>query len=153
MARSGDKVREGGDGGTVKRRPAWAAWLMVSGGLGGLIWGGSLFVDGATGVARGLGVSESVIGLTIVAIGTSLPDLAASVAAAVKGSQGLAIGNVVGSCVFNVFLCWDRRLRSPRYRWAASLTPTCRRCLGPVCCSGFSGGFSAGAPSRALRGL
>ena len=61
------------------------------------------FVDGATGVARGLGVSESVIGLTIVAIGTSLPDLAASVAAAVKGSQGLAIGNVVGSCVFNVF--------------------------------------------------
>ena len=103
MARSGDKVREGGEGGTVKRRPAWAAWLMVSGGLGGLIWGGSLFVDGATGVARGLGVSESVIGLTIVAIGTSLPDLAASVAAAVKGSQGLAIGNVVGSCVFNVF--------------------------------------------------
>lgn len=72
-------------------------------GLAGLIGGGELFVSGATGVARGLGVSEAVIGLTLVAGGTSLPELATSIIAARKGRSGMAIGNVIGSNLFNIF--------------------------------------------------
>lgn len=68
-----------------------------------LIGGGELFVNGASELARQLGVSETVIGLTILAAGTSLPELAASVIAARKGAAGMAIGNVVGSCLFNIF--------------------------------------------------
>lgn len=73
-------------------------------GLAGLIWGGDIFVDNASALASLLGVSDAVIGLTVVAVGTSLPELATSVVAAVKGQSGLAIGNVVGSCIFNIFL-------------------------------------------------
>lgn len=72
-------------------------------GLAGLIGGGELFVHGATGIARSLGVSEAVIGLTLVAGGTSLPELATSVIAARKGQSAMAIGNVVGSNLFNIF--------------------------------------------------
>lgn len=79
------------------------AVVCVVGGLCGLILGGNWFVDGASGIARGLGVSESVIGLTLVAMGTSLPELATSIVAAVKHNPGIAIGNVVGSSLFNVF--------------------------------------------------
>lgn len=82
---------------------AWKSALYIIGGLAGLILGGEIFVDGASGIAVSLGVSEAVIGLTIVALGTSLPELATSVVAALKGRQGIAIGNVVGSCLFNVF--------------------------------------------------
>jgi cation:H+ antiporter len=60
-------------------------------------------VDGASGIASSLGVSESIIGLTIVAGGTSLPELATSVAAALKKNSGIAVGNVIGSCLFNIF--------------------------------------------------
>ncbi len=77
-------------------------WVLI--GLAALVWGGDRFVDGASGVARGLGVSEAVIGLTIVAAGTSLPELATSVVASIKGKPGIAVGNVVGSNIFNVFL-------------------------------------------------
>ncbi|MBR5744088.1 MAG: calcium/sodium antiporter [Muribaculaceae bacterium] len=83
--------------------PVWKSVLYIVGGLVGLIVGGEIFVDGASGIAVSLGVSEAVIGLTIVALGTSLPELATSVVAALKGRQGIAIGNVVGSCLFNVF--------------------------------------------------
>ena len=62
-----------------------------------------MFVEGASSLARSLGVSDAVIGLTIVAAGTSVPDLAASVVAAVKHRPDMAVGNVIGSCVFNVF--------------------------------------------------
>ena len=75
-------------------------WILV--GLACLIGGSNLFVDGATAVATKLGVSEAVIGLTIVAGGTSLPELATSVVSARKGNSGIAIGNVLGSNVFNV---------------------------------------------------
>ena len=68
------------------------------------MFGGNIFVDGATGIARSLGVSESVIGLTLVAGGTSLPELATSVVAALKKNPEMAIGNVVGSNLFNIFL-------------------------------------------------
>lgn len=80
------------------------AILYIVGGLAALIWGGDRFVDGVTGIARVMGVSEAVIGLTIVAVGTSLPELATSVVAAVKNEPGIAIGNVIGSNIFNVLL-------------------------------------------------
>lgn len=77
-----------------------SAFLL--GGLGTLIAGAWLLVEGATGIARGLGVSETLIGLTIVAVGTSLPELATSVIAARRGEAGLALGNILGSNVFNI---------------------------------------------------
>ena len=73
-------------------------------GLAGLIVGSDCFVSSATEVAAMLGISEAVIGLTIVAGGTSLPELATSVVAARKGRSSIAIGNVIGSCVYNVLL-------------------------------------------------
>ena len=87
----------------IKPMPMRKAALWIIGGLAGLIFGGRYFVDGASGIARSLGVSESVIGLTLVAAGTSLPELATSVVAALKKNPGIAIGNVIGSCLFNVF--------------------------------------------------
>lgn len=73
-------------------------------GLALLVFGGELFVDGAKGVALTLGMSEHLVGLTVVAIGTSLPELAASIVAALRGYSSLAVGNVVGSNIFNIFL-------------------------------------------------
>lgn len=81
----------------------WWALLNTVGGLALLVLGGERFVDGASGIARSLGMSEAMIGLTIVAAGTSLPELAASVAGAIKGHPGLAVGNVIGSNIFNIF--------------------------------------------------
>jgi cation:H+ antiporter len=74
-------------------------------GLVVLLVGGHLFVDGAVSVARALGMSDRLVGLTIVAAGTSLPELATSVIAARRGHSDLAVGNVVGSNIFNTFLC------------------------------------------------
>ncbi|MBD5282831.1 MAG: calcium/sodium antiporter [Bacteroides sp.] len=88
----------------VKSMNIWRAILYVIIGLAALIWGGDRFVDGASGIASGLGVSEAVIGLTIVAAGTSLPELATSIVAAVKGKPGMAVGNVIGSNIFNVLM-------------------------------------------------
>lgn len=79
-----------------------SVWIIV--GLTCLIVGSNLFVDGATKIASVLGVSEAVIGLTIVAGGTSLPELATSVVSAMKGKSGIAIGNVLGSNVFNILM-------------------------------------------------
>ncbi len=80
------------------------ALLMLVVGLACLVAGSNIFVDGATEVAARLGVSEAVIGLTVVAGGTSLPELATSVVAARKGNSGIAIGNVLGSNVMNILL-------------------------------------------------
>ena len=88
----------------VKQIPLWLSLIYIIGGLAALVFGGNIFVDGATGIARSLGVSESVIGLTLVAGGTSLPELATSVVAALKKNPEMAIGNVVGSNLFNIFL-------------------------------------------------
>lgn len=91
------------EGEKIKEMSVWKSALFILGGLAGLIYGGQLFVDGASGIASALGVSESIIGLTIVAAGTSLPELATSVTAALKKNSGMAIGNVIGSNLFNVF--------------------------------------------------
>lgn len=92
------------DGEKLKRFSSFKSVAYIIIGLAALIWGGDKFVDGASGVARGFGVSEAMIGLTIVAIGTSLPELATSVVAALKNQPELAIGNVIGSNIFNILL-------------------------------------------------
>ncbi len=76
--------------------------IFILGGLAAIIFGGDLVVDNATALAKELGWSETFIGLTIVAIGTSLPELVTSVVAARKGESGLALGNVIGSNIFNI---------------------------------------------------
>jgi cation:H+ antiporter len=79
--------------------------LIALGGLGILLLGGHLFVMAAATLARAWGMSERVVGLTIVAVGTSLPELATSTIAAARGRSDIAVGNVVGSNIFNVLLC------------------------------------------------
>ncbi len=89
----------------VPEKPQGSSWrdaLLAVGGLALLVFGGRLLVSGAVTVAEALGMSQAVIGLTIVAIGTSLPELATSVVAALGGKGDLAVGNVVGSNLFNV---------------------------------------------------
>lgn len=92
------------EGNPISEMPVWKAVVYVLAGLAALVWGGDKFVDGASGIASAIGVSDAVIGLTIVAAGTSLPELATSIVAAVKGKPGLAIGNVIGSNIFNVLM-------------------------------------------------
>ena len=88
--------------------------VLLVAGLSGLVWGANLMVEGGTAIAKTYGISERIIGLTIVAIGTSLPELAVSVAAATKGYPDLAVGNVVGSCLFNLaFVLGASSLISP----------------------------------------
>jgi cation:H+ antiporter len=84
--------------------PVWKIVLLILVGLACLVLGSNVFVDGATKVATALGISDAVIGLTVVAMGTSIPELATSVVAARKGNSGIAIGNVLGSNVFNILL-------------------------------------------------
>jgi cation:H+ antiporter len=79
-------------------------WALIVAGLAGLIIGGRLVVDSAIQMATAWGISEKIIGLTIVAAGTSLPELATSVVAAVKKNNDIAIGNIIGSNIFNIFL-------------------------------------------------
>ena len=99
-----DAAPSGSSGDEKPPMAVWKSVLFVLGGLAALVWGGDRCVEGASGIAQGLGVSEAVIGLTIVAAGTSLPELATSVVAAVKGRPGLALGNVIGSNIFNVLM-------------------------------------------------
>jgi cation:H+ antiporter len=87
--------------------PGGASWGwnlgLVAGGLALLVLGAHWFIEAAVGMARLLGVSELIIGLTIVAGGTSLPELATSVLASLRGERDIAVGNVVGSNLFNLF--------------------------------------------------
>ena len=101
MAKNGGEEAEGDA--KVKELSIGLSCLYIIIGLNGLIWGGQFFVDGASGIAKSLGVSESIIGLTLVAGGTSLPELATSITAALKKNPGIAIGNVIGSNLFNIF--------------------------------------------------
>lgn len=90
--------------GTKAQMAPWLAAVMIVGGLAGLVFGGELFLDSATALARQLGVSESVIAITLVAGGTSLPELASSVVSLVKGKADMALGNVIGSNIANILL-------------------------------------------------
>lgn len=93
--------------------PAPNAWdsrwytqvLLILAGLALLVLGSDWLVDSSVAFAKALGVSDLIIGLTIVAAGTSLPEVAASLAAAIKGERDMAVGNVIGSCTFNIFGC------------------------------------------------
>jgi cation:H+ antiporter len=97
-AESGEGTQRNG-----KKKALWLSVLMIIGGLVLLVIGGQLIVSSATDIAERLGISRSVIGLTIVALGTSLPELATSVVAATKKNSDIALGNVIGSNIFNVY--------------------------------------------------
>ena len=98
------KVGETASVSEVKSVKPWVSAFFVLLGLALLVIGSNIFVDSASRVAYSLGISEGVVGLTIVAGGTSLPELATSVVAARKGQSAIAIGNVIGSNVFNILL-------------------------------------------------
>lgn len=87
-----------------EKTPLWLAIVKVLGGLAVLITSCDFFVDNAVAVAKSFGVSDAIISLTLIACGTSLPELAASVAAAVKKNTQLALGNIIGSNIFNITL-------------------------------------------------
>lgn len=88
----------------AKQMNIWKAIAFIAAGLGGLIYGGNLFVDHAVNIARYLHVSDAVIAITIMAGGTSLPELAVCVVAAAKGREQMAIGNIIGSNISNILL-------------------------------------------------
>lgn len=99
--------------------------LFILGGMVAIIWGGELVVDSASAIAAALGLTQTLIGLTIVAVGTSLPELATSIVAARKGESGLALGNAVGSCIFNIlFILGASSALSPMEN-ARALLPDC----------------------------
>ena len=89
---------------TYHHKSNFKIWGLIIVGLLGLIIGGQLVVDNGVELATRLGVSEKIIGLTIIAIGTSLPELLTSVVAAIKKNTGIAMGNIIGSNIFNIFL-------------------------------------------------
>ena len=96
-------AKKGGDEGEeIKDLTLWQALLYTGAGLALIVWGANIAVDAATALARIIGLSERFIGLTVVALGTSLPELFTSVAAARKGNADIAIGNIVGSNIFNI---------------------------------------------------
>jgi cation:H+ antiporter len=89
---------------TIKIMGVFKSVLFILLGLAGLVFGGKWIVDGATVIAKNMGISESLVGLTVVAVGTSLPELATSAVAAYRRNVDIAIGNIVGSNIFNIFL-------------------------------------------------
>lgn len=99
LAKNGENNEEE----SVETFPLSRSILMIMAGLAGLVIGGKWIVDGAVAFASSMGVSEALIGLTVVAVGTSLPELATSAVAAYKRNVDIAIGNVIGSNIFNIF--------------------------------------------------
>lgn len=90
------------EGGNIKVLPLWLSIIYILGGLVGIVYGGDMVVENATKIALKLGMSSTLVGLTIVALGTSLPELVTSMVACKKGSADMAIGNVIGSNVCNI---------------------------------------------------
>ena len=88
----------------IKIVPMWLAVVMIIGGLAGLVFGGRLFVNSATEIAKAMGVSDKFIAITVMAAGTSMPELATCVVAALKGRGQLALGNILGSNISNIIL-------------------------------------------------
>lgn len=97
MAKKNRQVQE-----ETEKKPLWKLLLYTVLGLVFVVWGSDVTVDAATAIAKAVGMSERFIGLTIVALGTSLPELFTSVSAALKGKADIAIGNIVGSNIFNI---------------------------------------------------
>ncbi|WP_200907007.1 calcium/sodium antiporter [Desulfatitalea tepidiphila] len=89
------------DAGTAQRA-TWKDWLLLPASIAVVVLGGQLLVESASDIARGIGISEWVIGVTIVAAGTSAPEMATSLAAVIKGKHGISAGNLVGSNLFNI---------------------------------------------------
>ena len=89
---------------SLEGRAPWLLWTIVIVSLGALVGGGELFLDSAKSLAKAWGMSDAVISITIVAVGTSLPELITAVVAATKNNPQLALGNVIGSCVFNLLM-------------------------------------------------
>lgn len=100
MAKHGENKLEEVD--TGAKDPIWKLILMVLVGAAAIVWGSDISVNAATELAKVFGMSERLIGLTIVALGTSLPELVTSVTAAIKGKADIAVGNIVGSNIFNI---------------------------------------------------
>ena len=98
---SGDETEEGEE---IKTRNIPVSVLMIAGGLGALVFGGRLFVNSATALAQMFGVSDKFIAITVMAAGTSMPELATCVVAALKGRGQLALGNILGSNIGNILL-------------------------------------------------
>jgi cation:H+ antiporter len=105
-AREAEDAAEAEGGVDENRVPGGApiAALVLLIGIAGVIWGAELMVDGAVALARLWGISEAVIALSLIAIGTSLPELAVSLVAAIRGHAGLAVGNIIGSNISNILL-------------------------------------------------
>lgn len=101
-ARKGREANE--DEEEIKTLNTWLCLIYIVGGIAAIVVGGNLVVDSAKTIAGNFGLSPTLIGLTIVAMGTSLPELVTSIVAARKGETDMAIGNVIGSCIFNVLL-------------------------------------------------
>lgn len=94
----------GADSAEKDKSPIWLSIVFAVVGLAGIIFGGDVVVDSASEIAKALGMSEALVGLTIVAVGTSLPELVTSVVASVKKENDIAVGNVIGSNIFNILL-------------------------------------------------
>jgi len=102
MLQSARKARNTGAEEEYEVLPIWKCILFIAGGAVAIIWGGNLVVDSASQIARNFGMSDNLIGLTIVACGTSLPELVTSAVAAKKNEVDMALGNVIGSNIFNI---------------------------------------------------
>ncbi len=88
----------------VKTLSPFVSAVYIIGGLGAIVWGGDLVVNSASEIALSFGLSQTLVGLTVVALGTSLPELVTSIVASRKGENGLALGNVIGSNIFNILM-------------------------------------------------
>lgn len=97
-------LKKRSDGEAIESMPMWKCFLYIVLGIAAIVLGGDLVVNSAKAIALFCGMSETLVGLTIVAIGTSLPELVTSIVAAKKGQNGMAVGNVVGSNIFNLLL-------------------------------------------------
>ena len=104
MVLSAKKARDAAEEEEIKTMPVWKCAVCIVVGIAAIVIGGDFVVDSASGIAAAFGLSQTLIGLTIVAFGTSLPELVTSMVAAQKGENDLALGNVVGSNIFNILL-------------------------------------------------
>lgn len=102
MAKKGKEKSEEETANDGKKKPLWLLAVLIAVGAAMIVLGSNFAVDGASAIATAFGLSERFIGLTIVALGTSLPELVTSVTAAKKGNADIAIGNIVGSNIFNI---------------------------------------------------